>query len=177
MNVVPAPIYYTRCPVPTASGIAFRRDLFRDLFAGSNYHVRNITELGAEHQDAHFTHSVENLFREGGGSPPIWARSRGVDSVLLGITFMDELLGIYVRVDDAATGIPGLAGRRLALPVWPRLVFNFWRFAAQKGFYSALHIHDMSGQDVVFHDVVENWDPDEKRNLSHQHTQPPRCDY
>lgn len=177
MTVDASAVYYTRCPVPTASGIAFRRDTFSEVFAGSGYVVRNITELGATYQNVHFTHTIENFFREGGGSPPIWARASGVDSVLLGVTFMDELLGIYVRADDPATSVTELAGRRLALPVWPHLVFNFWRFAAQKGFYSALRVHGMSQRDVVFDDVVEDWDPHEKRNPSSQHREPPRCDY
>ena len=172
------PVYYTRCPVPTASGIAFRRNMFEPVFEGSGYQVRNIRELGPEHQDVHFTHAIDNFFREGGGSPAVWARANGVKSVLLGITFMEERLGIFVRADDPAETMAELAGRRLALPVWPRLVFNFWRFAAEKGFSSALRINAMSERDVVFVDVVEAWDPHEKRNPSHSRTrQEVRCDY
>ena len=174
----PYPVYYTRCPVPTASGIAFQRNMFGPVFEGSAYEVRNIRELGPDRQNVHFTHAIDNFFREGGGSPPVWARANGVDSVLLGITFMEERLGIFVRVDDHAETMMDLAGRRLALPVWPRLVFNFWRFAAEKGFSSALRIHAMRERDVRFVDVVEDWDPHEKRNPAQ--TRSPvevRCDY
>jgi len=38
-------LWYTRCPVPTASGIAFQRKLFGELFAGTDYAVRNIKEV------------------------------------------------------------------------------------------------------------------------------------
>jgi len=151
-------IWYTRCPVPTASGIAFQRGLFAETFAGTPYAVRNIKELGRERANTHFDHSLDFSFREGGGSPPMWARARGADTCLLGLTFMDEAMGIYVRADDPARSVADLAGRRCALPVWPGLVFNFLRFAAQKGFYSALKIHGLSERDVVFVDTVNDQD-------------------
>jgi len=152
-------LWYTRCPVPTASGIAFQRGMFDARFAGTGYAVRNVKELGAASWDSHFDHRVDSSFREGGGSPPVWARANDAPTRLLGITFMEEVLGIYVRADDAAASMQDLAGRRCALPVWPRLVFNFYRFAAEKGFYSALKVHGMREQDVVFVDVVEDDDP------------------
>lgn len=171
-------IHYTRCPVPTASGIAFQRRMFDAAFAGSGYRVQDLQSLGPAHRDAHYTHSIASFFREGGGSPPMWARARGVDSVLLGITFMEERLGVYVRAGDPARAVPDLAGRRLALPVWPRLVFNFWRFAAEKGLRSALEVHGMSGGDVRFVDVEEGWDPHERREVGRDDpVAPARCEY
>ena len=130
--IVQAPIalYYTRCPVPTASGIAVQSGTFAESFRDAGYEVRNLSELGPQCKDVHYTHAIETFFREGGGAPPVWARANGVDSVVLGITFMDELLGVFVRAEDPARTVADLAGRRLGLPVWPRLVFNFWRFAA-----------------------------------------------
>ena len=172
------PIHYTRCPVPTASGIAFQRGMFDAAFAGSGYRVEDLQSLGPGHRDAHYTHSISSFFREGGGSPPMWARSRGVDSVLLGITFMQERLGIYVRQEDPAADVTDLRGRRLALPVWPRLVFNFWRFAAEKGLLSALRVHDMAPDDAHFVDVEEGWDPHERRQVGKEDPATmARCEY
>ena len=174
----PIPIYYTRCPVPTASGIAFQRGMFAELFRGSGYEVRNLSELGSEYQDVHYTHAIEAFFREGGGAPPLWARANGVDSVVFGITFMEELLGVFVRAEDPARSVADLAGRRLGLPVWPRLVFNFWRFAALKGLHCALTVHGLRDEDVDFVDIVEDWDPHERRNVGRDElTRPARCEY
>ena len=171
-------LYYTRCPVPTASGIAFQRRMFDPVFRGSPYEVRDLRELGPAHRNAHYTHSIAHFFREGGGSPPVWARARGVDSVLLGITFMEETLGIFVRSDDPAITISDLEGRRFALPVWPRLVFNFWRFAALKGIVSALQVHSMSVRDIRLVDVTEDWDPHERRDVQRRDApSTPRCEY
>ena len=117
--------------------------MFADLFRESGYEVHALSELGPQCRDVHYTHAIETFFREGGGAPPVWARANAVDSVVLGITFMEELLGVFVRADDPAGSVADLAGRRLALPVWPRLVFNFWRFAALKGLHSALAVHGL----------------------------------
>lgn len=151
-------IWYTRCPVPTASGIAYQRRAFEELLGGS-YQVRNIKDLGKAQANTHYQHSLASSFREGGGSPPIWAYANGAATRLLGITFMEERLGIYVRADDPAASVEDLAGRRIGLPLWPKLVFNFFRFAAEKGFHSALRVHGMDEADVQIVDVVEAQDP------------------
>ncbi len=177
------PIYYTRSPVPTASGIAFQRGMFVELFRESGYEVRDLSELGPRCNDVHYSHAIDAFFREGGGAPPVWARGNGVGSVVLGITFMEELLGVFVRAEDPARSVAELAGRRLALPVWPRLVwprlvFNFWRFAALKGLHSALAVHGLRDEDVEFVDIVEGWDPHERRNVGMGgRARSARCEY
>lgn len=151
-------VYYTRCPVPTATGIALATRIFDGLFADIPWTLRDIAELDDEHSDTHYTHSVDRSFREGGGAPPIWARARGADTRLLGVTFMDEMLGIFVRENDPAQNMLDLAGRRIGLPRWPGLAFDFWRFAAEKGFHSALRCHGMRITAVTVVDVVEERD-------------------
>ena len=171
-------IYYTRCPVPTASGVAFQADLFAQTFADTGYQIRNITELGPEAQNVHYTHAIDEFFREGGAAPPIWSKANGVDSVVLAMTFVEEMLGIYVRVDDPARSVSDLAGRNLAAPVWPRLVFNFWRCIGLLGYRSALSTVGLDLDDVNLVDVVEGWDPSERRNVSADGiSKPARCEY
>lgn len=159
-------IHYARCPVPTASGIAFQRGLFDHYFAGSGIAVRNIRELGPQHANSHFTHSLDSFIREGGCTPAIWTRSLGTDTRLLGVTFMPEPQNIYVRSGDALETLNDLAGRRVALPAWPRLVFDFWRVAAHKGILSALDAHDMTIDDIRLIDVHEDRDPHRRLNLA-----------
>ena len=164
-------IWYTRCPVPTASGIAYQRKLFDSEFVGTDCEVRNIKELGRANSDTHFAHTLEDSFREGGGSPPVWARSRGADTSLLGISFVEETLGLFVRADDPIHSVRDLAGKRLALPVWPKLVMNFFRFAAKKAFVSALELHGLHERDAQFMDVVETADHYELINPGFADTQ------
>ena len=110
-------LYYTRCPVPTATGIALDHGIFDQLYAGTRHALRDIAEAGSENTAAHYTHSIDRCFREGGGAPPVWARAGGAHTLLLGITFMEETLGIFVRDDDPAQGVADLAaGCSLASP-------------------------------------------------------------
>jgi ABC-type nitrate/sulfonate/bicarbonate transport system substrate-binding protein len=153
-------LYYTRCPVPTATGIALERGMLADVYAGTPYELRDVAEL--RNADAHYTHSIDRCFREGGGSPPVWARARGADTRLVALTFMDETQAIFVRDADTARSVGDLVGRRIGLPVWPRLVFNFWRFAAEKGFDSALRRHGLRADSVRVVDIVESDDADER---------------
>ena len=148
--------------------VAFQTGMFADAFAESDYVVPNITELGPGRQDVHYTHSIDMFIREGGVATPVWARANGVDSVMFGITFMEEFQGVFVRTDDPTASVADLAGRRPALPIWPRLVFNFWRFAALKGLTSALKVHGVAPDAVRFVDIVEGWDPNERRNVGTQ---------
>ncbi|RLA17218.1 MAG: hypothetical protein DRQ60_02590, partial [Gammaproteobacteria bacterium] len=154
-------IWYTRCPVPTASGIAKQYDLFDQAFADSGWQVRNIRERGADSGslNTHFSHTLDDSFREGGGSPPVWARANGADTSLLGVCFVEETLGLFVRSDDASIqNVPDLVGKRLALPEWPELIMNFFRFAAQKAFVSALQLEGIAESEANFVEVVETGD-------------------
>ncbi|MEC9341570.1 MAG: hypothetical protein VX663_08820 [Pseudomonadota bacterium] len=153
-------IWYTRCPVPTASGIAYQRGMFDTAFAGTGFVVRNIRDAGGGKGglNTHFSHTLANSFREGGGSPPVWARANGADTSLLGVSFIEETLGLFVRSDADIERVEDLAGKRCALPVWPELIMNFFRFAALKAFDSALRLHDMTPADVRFVDVTETGD-------------------
>jgi len=154
-------IWYTRCPVPTASGIAKQRDLFTRAFDDSGWQVRNIRERGAtgDNLNTHFSHELDDSFREGGGSPPVWARANGADTSLLGVCFIEETLGLFVRADDESIqSVPDLVGKRLALPEWPELIMNFFRFAAQKAFVSALQLEGIPESEANFVEVVETGD-------------------
>jgi ABC-type nitrate/sulfonate/bicarbonate transport system substrate-binding protein len=142
--------------VPTATGIALERGFVAGIYADTPYELRDIAEFGDP--DAHYTHSIDRCVREGGAAPPVWARARGAATRLLAVTFMDERQAILVRADDPARSIDDLAGRRIGLPLWPKLAFDFWRFAAEKGFHSALRRHGLGDNAVNVVDVVEGCD-------------------
>ncbi len=148
-------VWYTRCPIPTASGIAFQRRIFDETFAGSDFQVRNIAELPPDKMETHFDHSLENSFREGGCAPPLWARSIGADTALVGITYIPESLVLVVRDDSAIRSVADLKGKRCALPVIKDQRINFMRFAALKTFTSALRLHGLGAGDVRFVDIAE----------------------
>src|ERR1700678_4374487 len=88
-------LWYTRCPVPTASGIALDLGLLRDEFAKSNISLQFIRDSEDPRVNiSHFDHSLPGLFREGGNIPAIWARSEGRDTVVVALTWIDEFQAI-----------------------------------------------------------------------------------
>ena len=152
-------LWYTRCPVATATGVALEQGLFDAAFAGAGVDFRNIRELGAEHMlKTHFDHTVPDSVREGGAIPPIWARSRGADTALLGLTFVRDSLVFLVRADSGLEHFTDLAGRRCSVPRHPRILTDFMRANTERGFACALAEHGMAEADVRFVDTVVDED-------------------
>jgi sulfonate transport system substrate-binding protein len=143
-------IWYTRCPVATASGIAYQRGMFEQEFAGSGFEVRNIKELGRDSATTHFTHVLPDSVREGGAIPPLWARQQGADTVLVGLTWVAETLCFYVREDSDIRSVHDLRGRRILMPVRDYVEIDSQRGNAHKGWLHALEAHGMSEADVEF---------------------------
>lgn len=145
-------LWYSRCPVATASGIAYQRGMFDEEFNGSDYEVRNIKELGRSKANTHFTGALPDSFREGGFIPPLWARQNGADTQVIGFTFVAETLRFYVRPDSGINSFADLKGKRIGLPVRPQLEIDFMHVNAHKAFWGALQEHGMSEDDVVMTD-------------------------
>lgn len=145
-------LWYSRCPVATASGIAYQRKMFDEEFQGSEFEVRNIKELGRQQASTHFTHVLKDSFREGGFIPPLWARQNGADTVVVGFTFVAETLRFYVRPDSGIQSFADLKGKKIGLPVRPQLEIDFMHVNAHKAFWGALKEHGMSEEDVQLTD-------------------------
>ncbi|BAN48736.1 ABC transporter substrate-binding protein [Metapseudomonas resinovorans] len=110
-------IWFTRCPVPTASGIAYKLGWLEEEFAADGLPVSTLQEarqLGRHHYD----HELPGLFREGGNVPALVARAAGAPSRLIGLTWIEEWQTILVRPDSGIRTPADLAGKRLALPAW-----------------------------------------------------------
>ncbi|MBV1960356.1 MAG: ABC transporter substrate-binding protein [Immundisolibacteraceae bacterium] len=151
-------IWYTRCPVPTASGVAFQRDMFAEEFDGSDFSVRNIKELGREKADSHFNHALENCFREGGSIPPLWARQGGADTVMIGLTFLSDAICFYARPDSGIKTMKDLKGKRVAMGVRPYIMIDFMKINGHKAWDCGLRAHGMTLDDVTLVEVEVNDD-------------------
>src|SRR5262245_63406157 len=84
-------LWYTRCPVPTASGIAIELGWLDEEFAPDGIQVASLRSSGSRTvRESHFDHSMANSFREGGNTPPLWTRARGGDVRLIGATWVEQ---------------------------------------------------------------------------------------
>jgi ABC-type nitrate/sulfonate/bicarbonate transport system substrate-binding protein len=146
-------IWYTRCPVPTATGIAADLGWLTAEFAPDGIEVRSLQDVSrAEAADFHYTHAHPGLFREGGNVPALWARSRGEETRLIGLTWIEERQVIHVR-DDSPVVEPGqLKGLRLAIPRHD-IAIDFWRAMALHGFGGALGVAGLTLDDAELVEV------------------------
>jgi ABC-type nitrate/sulfonate/bicarbonate transport system substrate-binding protein len=169
----PIELWYSRCGAATASAIAIRKNWLPAEFSKGGTRLRSLRDSGeGPLLDAHYHHRLTGLFREGGNIPPIWARARGEDTRVLGITWLDEYQGILVREDSSIRSVADLPGKRLALPRHDNLI-DFQRGAAQHGFVTALGLAGAVPDPALFIDVLASGAVG-RRSAQQQGRVPPR---
>jgi ABC-type nitrate/sulfonate/bicarbonate transport system substrate-binding protein len=133
-------LYYTRCPVPTATGLAVGLNTLA-LALREEHGLRLLALQDVDDESLrrrHFDHGIVNLIREGGNIPAIWAFSSGARTRLVGITWLDEYQAIVTTPDSPVDGVGDLAGRRIALPSSPGPIVDVLRASALGGFVRGL---------------------------------------
>jgi ABC-type nitrate/sulfonate/bicarbonate transport system substrate-binding protein len=146
-------LWYSRCGAATASAIAIRKHWLQAEFNRGSTVLRSLRDSDDRAiLDSHYHHALSGLFREGGNIPPIWARAKGQETAVVGITWLDEYQGILTRADSGLRGIADLVGKRLALPRHDNLI-DFQRGAAHHGFVTALGQIGATAKDVTFVDI------------------------
>lgn len=129
-------VLYTRCPVPTASGIAIDTGLLQQRLSRAGVDAGPLQSTA--YPEAHFDHKAPSLFREGGNVPALWARSNGAPTKLLAVTWIPEFQMILARKDSGFRTADDLAGRRLILPSHGGERVDFFRAMALRAFDSVL---------------------------------------
>lgn len=148
-------LWYTRCPVPTASGIALDLGWLGEEFARSGIALSSIRDSDDPRvQIAHFSHTLPGLFREGGNIPAIWAKSEGRDTVVVALTWVDEFQAILVREDSPIRSLADLKGRTIGLPRQSGERVDFARAMSLRGIVTALELGGLSLADVTLHDFT-----------------------
>ncbi|WP_129774428.1 ABC transporter substrate-binding protein [Peristeroidobacter soli] len=111
-------IWFTRCPVPTATGLAYKLGWLTEEFARDGIPLSTLQE-DARNSDLsrhHYDHELNTLIREGGNMLSIAARAQGAKTRLIGLTWIDEGQAIIARPDSGIREPKDLKGRRIALP-------------------------------------------------------------
>lgn len=164
-------IWYTRCPVPTTSGIAQHFKWLHEEFARTGVAVESIRASEDKAvRLSHFDHTHPRSFREGGNVPPLWARANGRDTVVVGITWVDEEQLILVREDSPIREVEQLRGARLGLPKRDGQIVDIGRAQDLRGLLTALEIGGVGRDEVTFVDLVSERDFDlREQRLSDGH--------
>lgn len=144
-------LWYTRCPVPTPLGIAaqlgwIEQDLKRDGIT-----VKTLQdETNPSLLESHFDHSLDNSIRQGGNIPAIWARSRGRQTRVVGLTWTDEAQVILVRPDSPIKDVRDLAGKKLGVATRPNDSIDFWKATTIRAYVAALGVFGLDANAVHF---------------------------
>lgn len=143
-------VWYTRCPAPTPLSIAHQLGWIDRQFQSSGVAVRSIRDSkDTAVRQSHFTHALDFSFRQGGNIPPIWARSGGRQTRVIGITTTDEFQAIIALPSSGISRGADLKGRRIGVPRKPHeKIVDFQRATALKGIVSALSLEGLGHADV-----------------------------
>jgi hypothetical protein len=108
-------LWFTRCPVPTATGLAYRLGWLEREFVPDGIALQTLQET-PELNRHHYDHELTSLIREGGSLLALAARAQGAPTRLIGLTWIDEWQSILVRPDSGISDPQQLKGLRVALP-------------------------------------------------------------
>jgi ABC-type nitrate/sulfonate/bicarbonate transport system substrate-binding protein len=153
-------IWFTRCPVPTATGLAYKLGWLSEEFARDDIRIAAIQDAPRELARHHYDHEIPTLIREGGSLLALAARAQGAPTRLIGLTWIDEAQAIIVRADSNIRAPADLKGVRVALPAYvsreiPAHVrgSSIARGMSLHGIKGALAIANLTLDDVSFVEV------------------------
>jgi ABC-type nitrate/sulfonate/bicarbonate transport system substrate-binding protein len=153
----PDTLWYTRCPVPSASGIAIRQGWLNEAFATDGIDVVSLRHShDRQVRESHFGHTQPNSFRQGGNAPAIYARSEGQDTVLIGLSWVDQYEAILTLPNSGIRTVRDLRGRRLALPTRLNDQIDFWRSISLEGYFNALNAEGLGEKEVELVEIPIN---------------------
>ena len=164
-------LWYTRCPVPTASGLANSLGWLDRTATESGVRFGVLQDAGPELAVRHFDHHLSGLIREGGNVPALAARASGSPTRLIGLTWIDEAQAILVCGDSDIREAGLLAGARIGIPAWAAdQARSFPRAMALHGFASALRLGELSFADVTLVEVATTAAPEVRTASSTRNT-------
>jgi ABC-type nitrate/sulfonate/bicarbonate transport system substrate-binding protein len=152
-------LWYTRCPVPTALGIAVQQGHIAREFAGDGPTLRSVQDSTKwEDRASHFDHRLDNSFRQGGNLPAIWTKAAGRDTRLVGLTWTDEYQAIITLPGSGILTAKDLKGRRVSLGLNRATTFDVGRATSLRGYLNALATVGLGKHDLEIVDIAEDRD-------------------
>ena len=139
----PDAIWYSHCGYSPLA-MAVQLGWIHDELVDRGIALRSVKrDGGAEDQLSHYDHHLPYSLRQGGNVPALWARSRGADTRLIGLNWLDEYQAVIALPGSGIRTARDLAGRRLAVPSANHPVDHI-RAANLRGLAVALELEGLS---------------------------------
>lgn len=163
----PDEIWFTRCPVPTATGIAYKLGWLGEAFEADGIALKTLQESGSGLGRHHYDHRLPTLIREGGNMLAIAAHAQGEPTKLVGLTWIEESQLILARPDSGIRSAADLKGKRLALPGWSHndIPAHVRGTSIARGMSLAGYKGVLASAGLTFDDVDLIETPDHLRNI------------
>jgi len=146
-------IWMMRCPVPAASGVAYRLGWMDEAFGRNGIGVKRVIEDGLNLVEHDPEERDRHLFREGGNIQALAGRALGIPTRVIGLAWIDERQAIMVRPDMQVLDPRDLKGLRFGLPGYARSRGeSIARGMSLHGIQSALALGGLTLEDI---DLVE----------------------
>ena len=147
-------LWYTRCPLPTASSVAIERGMLDAAFALDGIAVQSLNASSdMKVRSAHYDHGQAHLFRQGGNIPPLWSRARGADTVVVATNWIDEYQALIALQGSGIMSAADLRGRRFGIPRRPHEKIDYWAAMCLRGCLAGLALAGLGPEDVEFVDL------------------------
>ncbi len=178
----PEALWYTRCSIPTPLGLGAQLGWYQEEFAADGITIKSLQESNdPAEQASHFEHSLPHSFRLGGSVPAIWAKAKGRETRVIGISWIDEYQTIIALPESGIRTAADLRGRKLGLPTSSRRAdsVDVARATSLRGLLLALQLAGLDYNDAEWVDVASRRDaeqtvlaPDTKvrRRRAHSYT-------
>jgi ABC-type nitrate/sulfonate/bicarbonate transport system substrate-binding protein len=154
-------LWYTRCSVPTALGLASQLGWLDRTFGEDGIAIRSVQDSSdPDVRASHFDHRLRYSVRQGGSIPAIWARARGVETRVVGLTWTEEAQTILALPDAGIRSVADLRGKRIGIPRHIGQAIEITGVGALRGVLSALATEGLTEKDVKLVDLAipeEQW--------------------
>jgi ABC-type nitrate/sulfonate/bicarbonate transport system substrate-binding protein len=148
-------VVYTICPVFAASNVAVELGWLEEEIkkaGGRLNYLRALPEnIGWL---PHFHHQLDNLFRDGGNIPSIWAKDDKADTTLIGLTAAYSGGQILVRAQSGINTVRDLKGRKIGLSLsLNEEKVDWWRGTSERGIELALNLAGLTRSQVQIENI------------------------
>lgn len=148
-------VWYTRCPVPTALGLADRLGYLEEVVQRNQFLLKRIQQApDIQTQNVHFTQALPGAIRHGGNIPAIWTRASGVDIRVVGLSWANTPHPLLARRQSGIYSVRDLKGKKIGIARRQNDLIDFWHATGLRILETLLLREGLTLADVTLAEIV-----------------------